>query len=720
MRQDVGVYRPERIGRYRVSRLLGSGGFASVWLGIDDTLDEPVAIKVLAENWANVPDIHSRFLLEARLLRKADSDRVVRMYDIGELSDDRPYFVMSYADRGTVGNLLGGPRLPEPQALHIAVETARAVAVLHGLGVVHRDIKPSNVLVQTTPGGGERFLIGDLGVAKHVAKASGFTIAAGTPGYMAPEQADRGLDVDVRADVFGLGAFAYHLLTGMKYDAAKVRDLPLAKNLKRVVARALEQDRERRWSDGAAFADALAALLPEVQAGAEPERRKSGPSLFGRRDGERPAADQQHDRERGSSGERSPRVPWPTAARYGEAVQRKEQAFTVPLLRSARFDADPNGVPTWVEGQSAVTFLAETEQGPLAVRCFKRPPRAGMARYHALEAFQRDNPASPLVPAQWHEDAVFVDEHKWPLVTMRHVSGSSLRRFVDAAVERRDPAVLGQLASGWLTLTAELSAAGVAHADLQHDNVRVAEDRRLCLIDLDSVWLPAIAQLPPAERGHRHFQHPERLATGHWDRHVDAFSALVIYVSLRAVAADPELWSFHNDENLIFTDDDYLLPGETNLWHRITSSPDLEVRNLAVLLDQFCRRTVELDTSLQEIVGSSRVPDGPEWTPTEQRESEYAPWWADPVDEVRERPLPETDWWQDDRTDRMAPVEASTPVLSLSDLSGERPRDNGLAADSGASLARPRRWRKILIWSIVVLVFAGGGAAAALFVWGPW
>jgi serine/threonine protein kinase len=244
-----------------VSRFLGSGGFASVWLGTDDALGEPVAIKVLAENWANVHDVHERFLREARLLRQADSDRVVRMYDFGELPDGRPYFVMSYADRGTVADRLTGVALPVPDAVHIAVETARAVAVLHRLGVVHRDIKPSNVLLQSTVDGGERVLIGDLGVAKNIAQASGFTVAAGTPGYMSPEQTEQRPDVDARADVYGLGAFTFHLLTGIKYHAGALDVLTLPTRLTQVLARALAPDRDDRWPHAGAYADALADAL---------------------------------------------------------------------------------------------------------------------------------------------------------------------------------------------------------------------------------------------------------------------------------------------------------------------------------------------------------------------------------------------------------------------------------------------------------------------------
>ena len=81
------------------------GGFASVWLYRDDELQSDVAVKALADNWAQRLDIRDRFLQEARILRRADSDFVVRVYDVGE-ADGTPYFVMSYADRGTVADLL--------------------------------------------------------------------------------------------------------------------------------------------------------------------------------------------------------------------------------------------------------------------------------------------------------------------------------------------------------------------------------------------------------------------------------------------------------------------------------------------------------------------------------------------------------------------------------------------------------------------------------------
>ncbi|MGW3985181.1 serine/threonine-protein kinase, partial [Streptomyces mirabilis] len=172
---------PHKIGRYRVERVLGTGAFAVVWLAYDELLDAPVAVKVMTENWSHRLDMRDRFLTEARLLRQAASNRVVQVYDIGELDDGRPYFVMEYANKGTLADRLveaGGP-LPMAEALQLAAEAARGMAALHEADVLHRDIKPSNVLIATRPGGRERVLIADLGLAKSLAHASSLTLTAG-------------------------------------------------------------------------------------------------------------------------------------------------------------------------------------------------------------------------------------------------------------------------------------------------------------------------------------------------------------------------------------------------------------------------------------------------------------------------------------------------------------------------------------------------------------
>ncbi|MEU2309955.1 serine/threonine-protein kinase [Streptomyces misionensis] len=256
----------ERIGRYRLERPLGTGAFATVWLAHDPELKAPVAVKVLAENWSHRLDVRDRFLSEARLLRRAGSSRVVQVYDIGELPDGRPYFVMEYADGGTLAELLADGPLPVPDALLLTAEAARAAAALHEAGIVHRDIKPTNLLLHTAPDGTRRVLLADLGLAKSLAQASVLTLAAGSAGYRPPEQAEPGGSIDERADVYSLGAVGYELVTG------SVPGLPgkvvppgrlrpdLGDDVARALLRALEPDRTRRWPAAREFAAELDRL----------------------------------------------------------------------------------------------------------------------------------------------------------------------------------------------------------------------------------------------------------------------------------------------------------------------------------------------------------------------------------------------------------------------------------------------------------------------------
>jgi eukaryotic-like serine/threonine-protein kinase len=253
------VTAPARIGRYRVERRLGSGAFATVWLATDEVLQAPVAVKVLADNWAYELDVQRRFLEEARILRRADSDRVVRVHDIGELDDGRPYFVMTYADRGTLADRIAAGPMPVAEALRYGREIARGVAVLHRVGVIHRDLTPGNVLLH---GEDDRVLIADLGLAKEAARASGFTMSVGTAGYMAPEQARPGFGLDLRADVYSVAAIVHAMLTGEAPDPDEPMGAVPAP-LVPVLTRALATRPEDRY-------DAVTDLAAELRsAGAE-------------------------------------------------------------------------------------------------------------------------------------------------------------------------------------------------------------------------------------------------------------------------------------------------------------------------------------------------------------------------------------------------------------------------------------------------------------------
>jgi serine/threonine protein kinase len=270
---------PDLIGRYRLGQRLGSGGFAVVWLAHDESLDTWIAIKIMADNLADRMDLRERFLTEARMLRRASSNRVVQVFDIGELPDGRPYFVMEYADRGTLSDRVKAGQLPLVDALRMTAEVSRGAAELHRAGIVHRDLKPSNVLITSTPDGGERLMVADLGVAKNLAQASGLTMSVGSAGYMAPEQSGPNSGVDVRADVYSLGAIGYRLITGEHpalpgYVLSDRTTADLPAPVRKVLARALEVDREKRWPDALSLAVELDALADTYSA-QPPTARKS-------------------------------------------------------------------------------------------------------------------------------------------------------------------------------------------------------------------------------------------------------------------------------------------------------------------------------------------------------------------------------------------------------------------------------------------------------------
>ncbi len=224
----------DTIGRYEILSRIGSGGFATVYRVRDPVLDSEVAVKVLADNWAGTPEIRDRFIREAQILRRIDSDRVVTVHDIGELPSGQPYFVMALADRGTLESRLDeGIAITPTDAMTVARGMATCITVIHSHGLIHRDIKPSNLLIagprQATAGGpppaprsavldaSERLVMGDFGLAKDIElHTTGLTIAAGSGGYAAPEQMALAGIPSRRTDLFAATGVLYRVLAGRR------------------------------------------------------------------------------------------------------------------------------------------------------------------------------------------------------------------------------------------------------------------------------------------------------------------------------------------------------------------------------------------------------------------------------------------------------------------------------------------------------------------------
>lgn len=208
---------PERIGPYRVERVLGRGGFGVVYLAEQSRPRRRVAVKVLRPLYST--DDLRRFELEADTLARLDHSGIARIFELGVWADGggMPYLVMEYIAglRLDVYAARGG--LSQAARIELLIRISDAIAYAHQQGVIHRDLAPKNILVD--PSGSPRVL--DFGLARWIrerpANAASVTQAGalvGTVRYMSPEQLRHGWAADTRSDVYSLGVIAYELLTG--------------------------------------------------------------------------------------------------------------------------------------------------------------------------------------------------------------------------------------------------------------------------------------------------------------------------------------------------------------------------------------------------------------------------------------------------------------------------------------------------------------------------
>ena len=284
---------PDQIGRfgpYEVISVLGRGGMGIVLKAFDPALHRVVAIKVLAPQLAAGADARRRFVREGRAAASVCHEHVVTIHAVDELAG-LPYLVMQYVGGKTLQGRIDrdGP-LDAKEVLRIGMQAASGLAAAHAQGLVHRDVKPGNILLEN---GVERVKLTDFGLARAVDDPSltQAGIVAGTPEYMAPEQA-RGEPLDGRADLFALGAVLYAMATGRSpfrasstmavlrkvcdEDPRPIRALnpDVPPWLAAIIARLLAKDPTERYATAAEVAALLSDRLSKLQRGLpiEPER----------------------------------------------------------------------------------------------------------------------------------------------------------------------------------------------------------------------------------------------------------------------------------------------------------------------------------------------------------------------------------------------------------------------------------------------------------------
>jgi eukaryotic-like serine/threonine-protein kinase len=280
---QAGLKTPDLTGtRYRLVRYLARGGMGSVWLVEDALLQRRLALKVL-DLAASGGDLAERLLQEARILARLEHPGIVPVHDAGTLLDGRAFYCMKYIEGQTLSQSIAGKSLPD--RLRLLERIAETVDFAHSRGFIHRDLKPENVMI----GRFGEVLVMDWGLAKAGVTGSipemanplepvdppshgtGQGSVLGTPGYMSPEQAIGGNEVDHRTDIYSLGAILWFILTQSRQGMVPAASGKLPRPLRAICEKAMSADPDARYHSAADLTADLAHYLDGAPVGAYSE-----------------------------------------------------------------------------------------------------------------------------------------------------------------------------------------------------------------------------------------------------------------------------------------------------------------------------------------------------------------------------------------------------------------------------------------------------------------
>lgn len=285
-------------------------------------------------------------------------------------------------------------------------------------------------------------------------------------------------------------------------------------------------------------------------------------------------------------------MPWPSPQDYAEAVQSPRDSFSDPELQNGQVQLNALGLPRCLSGAFATVFCMQLSGKKVAVRCFLSNIKDQEERYAEISKFVLSDELPYTVGFEYQSEGIRIRGEWYPLLKMEWVEGETLSVYLDRVKERE---AYGMLAGYFKQMTLELQRAGIAHGDLQHDNIMISETE-LRLVDYDGMFVPSLKDRKASELGHRNYQHPARNSS-YFDSTLDNFSAWVIYASLRCLALDPSLWKQLDggSDCLLFRNSDFVSPEKSKAFEILDAHANEKVRRFAGVVRHL------LTVSLQDV-----------------------------------------------------------------------------------------------------------------------
>jgi len=299
---------------------------------------------------------------------------------------------------------------------------------------------------------------------------------------------------------------------------------------------------------------------------------------------------------------------WPLITDFSRMLQNPKVAFRDSGLKTSAVEKNNLGQPKPRSGNFATVYKGFRGVGQeFAIRVFNRAAAERRERYAAVHEYLRGKEVPCLVDFTYDEKGIrSTDGKMYPLITMEWVPGVTLFEWARQRSREGYQQAFAIAADVWVQLVRDLKTAGIVHGDLQHGNVLISQEGQFKLVDYDCMAVPGLMGRRNLEMGMVPYQHPARNAETPLFEGLDHFSALVIYVALRALAAETTLWHRYVDEpeydKMLFRSTDFDDPQGSALYRDLMASPDRQVRDLAHYLFELAKYPIDQVPPLDEVL----------------------------------------------------------------------------------------------------------------------